>query len=95
MHVEDTGEGTATAGRLRRVRDLIGDETFCLTYADGVADVDISRLVAFHRAQRRLATVTAVRPRMPYGVVTFSGNGTSAVGFEEKPADPKPIPSGD
>jgi glucose-1-phosphate cytidylyltransferase len=88
VHVEDTGEGTATAGRLRRVRSLIGDATFCLTYADGVADVDITRLVEFHRTQRLLATVTAVRPRMPYGVVTFSGNGTTAVGFEEKPRLP-------
>jgi len=88
VRVADTGEGTATAGRLRRVRDIIGDDTFCLTYADGVADVDVRKLIAFHRRQGRLATVTAVQPRLPYGVVTFSRNGSASVGFQEKPRLP-------
>lgn len=87
VQVVDTGEGTATAGRLQRVRKEIGDETFCLTYGDGVANVDVGRLVAFHRQQGLLATVTAVHPRLPFGVVTFSGDG-AAVAFQEKPRLP-------
>ena len=51
-----------TGGRIGRLRDWIGNETFCLTYGDGVSDVDITKLIAFHRAHGRLATVTAVRP---------------------------------
>jgi glucose-1-phosphate cytidylyltransferase len=85
VDVVDTGEMTATGGRLRRVRQLVGQETFCLTYGDGVADVDLAKLIAFHREQRRLVTVTAVQPSMPFGVITFSANGTGAVEFEEKP----------
>jgi glucose-1-phosphate cytidylyltransferase len=81
----DTGEATATGGRLRRAREIIGDAAFCMTYGDGVADVDISRLIDFHRRQRKLVTVTAVQPRLPFGVVTFSQNGSGKVGFEEKP----------
>jgi glucose-1-phosphate cytidylyltransferase len=85
VQVVDTGDTTATAGRLRRVRHLLGDAAFCLTYGDGVADVDVSKLVDFHRREGKLATVTAAHPRLPFGVVRFSGNGTAAVGFEEKP----------
>lgn len=85
VDVVDTGEMTATGGRLRRVRHLLGRETFCLTYGDGVADVDLAKLMAFHREQRKLVTVTAVQPSMPFGVITFSENGTGAVEFEEKP----------
>lgn len=86
VRVVDTGEGTATAGRLRRVRDVIGDDTFYMTYGDGVANVDLGRLLAYHREQGLLATVTAVHPRLPFGVVTFGGNG--AVSFQEKPRLP-------
>jgi glucose-1-phosphate cytidylyltransferase len=57
----DTGLETMTGGRLRRVRRYLGEETFCLTYGDGVSDVDIAALIAFHRAQGTLATVTAVQ----------------------------------
>jgi glucose-1-phosphate cytidylyltransferase len=57
----DTGETTLTGGRLKAARQHLGDEDFCMTYGDGVADVDITRLVAFHRQHQRLATVTAVR----------------------------------
>ncbi len=85
VQVVDTGESTATAGRLRRARQAIGDSAFCMTYGDGVADVDISALLEFHRLQRRLVTVTAVQPRVPFGVLTFSDNGHHAVSFEEKP----------
>jgi glucose-1-phosphate cytidylyltransferase len=85
VEVVDTGETTATGGRLRRVRDVVGDETFFLTYGDGVADVDISKLLAFHREQGKLVTVTAVQPSMPFGVITFSNDGTGAIEFQEKP----------
>jgi glucose-1-phosphate cytidylyltransferase len=88
VRVVDTGERTATSGRLRRVRDVIGDETFCLTYGDGVADLNVGTLLDFHRTHGLLATVTAVQPRMPFGVVTFGGNGSVAVGFQEKPRLP-------
>jgi glucose-1-phosphate cytidylyltransferase len=83
--VVQTGLDTATAGRLRRVRDLVVDGPFCMTYGDAVADIDVSRLLAFHRRQRRLVTVTAVRPRLQFGLLTFGANGSGAVGFEEKP----------
>lgn len=86
VQVVDTGEMTQTAGRLARVRHLI-DDTFCLTYGDGVANVDITRLVAYHRQAGRLATVTAVHPRLPFGVVTFAADGNGAA-FEEKPRVP-------
>ena len=85
VKVIDTGESTATGGRLRRIRDVIGDATFCMTYGDGVANVDLARLVDFHRRHAKLVTVTAVHPRLPFGVVTFSENGNHAVAFQEKP----------
>jgi glucose-1-phosphate cytidylyltransferase len=85
LQVVDTGETTPTGGRLLRSRQEIGDGTFCLTYGDGVSNVDISSLVAFHRRQGKLATVTAVQPRLPFGVITFPGDGSSIVGFQEKP----------
>ena len=79
----DTGEATQTGGRLARVRDHL-DGTFCLTYGDGVSDVDIRALVAFHRAEGRLATVTAVQPPGRYGALEIAGTGVRA--FKEKPA---------
>ncbi len=84
VQVLDTGESTATGGRLRRARHLIGTEPFCMTYGDGVANVDIRSLVDFHRGHGKLVTVTAVRPWLPFGVITFPAEGV-AVGFEEKP----------
>lgn len=81
--VVDTGEQTGTGGRLRRVRRYVGDEDFCLTYGDGVSDVDIKALIAFHRAQGTLATVTAAQPPGRFGVLTVAGDRISA--FDEKP----------
>ena len=88
-HVEvvDTGETTATGGRLRRIRDRLNEETFCMSYGDGVADVNVTELIAFHRSRGVLATVTAVRPLLPFGVVTFEP-GRATVGFLEKPQLP-------
>ncbi|MFO1420860.1 MAG: glucose-1-phosphate cytidylyltransferase [Candidatus Competibacteraceae bacterium] len=80
----DTGEHTMTGGRLRRVRDYLQeDETFCFTYGDGVADVDIPALLDFHRAQGRLATVTAVQPPGRFGTLTVLDD--QVRGFQEKP----------
>ena len=69
----DTGESTMTGGRLRRVRGYLGAETFCFTYGDGVGDVDIGAVVAFHREQGTLATVTAVQPPGRFGALNIEG----------------------
>ena len=80
----DTGQDTLTGGRLKRVRDFIGDETFCFTYGDGIADIDISKLVGFHRSHGKLATVTAIQPPGRYGALNI--NGVQVNSFQEKPA---------
>ncbi len=80
----DTGLETMTGGRLKRVRDYIGDETFCLTYGDGVSDVDVPASIAFHRAQGVLATVTAVQQPGRFGALDFSADGKRVDGFREK-----------
>ncbi len=74
VHMIDTGLATQTGGRLSRLRRWIGDGTFCLTYGDGVSDVDISKLVAFHKAHGKLATVTAVRPAARFGGIDLDGD---------------------
>jgi glucose-1-phosphate cytidylyltransferase len=79
----DTGDNTMTGGRLKRVARYLGDEDFCFTYGDGVADIDIGALVRFHREQGRLATLTAVQPAGRYGALVVDG--TSVSRFEEKP----------
>ena len=80
----DTGEETMTGGRLRRVAPhLLGEDAFCMTYGDGVGDVDIGALVAFHRGHGRLATVTAVAPPGRFGALTRDG--TRVAAFTEKP----------
>ena len=58
----DTGEGTMTGGRLKRVKEYIGNETFCLTYGDGVSDINIAELISYHKKQKTLATLTAAQP---------------------------------
>src|SRR5687767_7524271 len=70
----DTGLHTMTGGRLRRVREFVGNETFMLTYGDGVADVNIKDLVAFHRRHGRAATVTAVQPPGRFGALELGGD---------------------
>ena len=82
----DTGEGSLTGGRLRRVRDYIGDETFCFTYGDGVGDVDIAGLIAYHKEQGRKATLTAVQPPGRFGAFTLSDDSSKPIeSFREKP----------
>jgi len=80
----DTGLETMTGGRLRRVRELIGDETFCLTYGDGVSDVDVSELIRFHRQEGTLATVTAVQQPGRFGALDLSPDQRRVHGFREK-----------
>jgi glucose-1-phosphate cytidylyltransferase len=80
----DTGAETMTGGRLRRVLKYVGDEHFCFTYGDGVGDVDIGELIAFHRAQGAIATVTAVQPLGRFGSMRLDGE--RVIEFQEKPA---------
>jgi glucose-1-phosphate cytidylyltransferase len=79
----DTGESTLTGGRLKRVASYLGDESFCFTYGDGVADVDITALIQFHRHEGRAATLTAVQPPGRFGSLAFERGRVLA--FEEKP----------
>ena len=80
----DTGEDTMTGGRLKRVAEYVKDEEqFCFTYGDGVADVDISALINFHRLHGKLATITAVQPAGRYGALEMQGRAVK--GFVEKP----------
>ncbi len=79
----DTGEASQTGGRLARVRRYVGDATFCFTYGDGVGDIDVKALVAHHRRQGKIATVTAVRPPGRFGALEIAGD--SVAGFFEKP----------
>jgi glucose-1-phosphate cytidylyltransferase len=67
------------------VRDLVGDATFCMTYGDGVADVNIAELIEVHRQRAALVTVTTLQPRLPFGLVTFTEDGRRVAGFQEKP----------
>ena len=78
----DTGQQTETGGRLARVRPLLGQETFMMTYGDGVSDVDLDQLLAFHRDQSRLATVTAVHPPARFGKLVVVDGGVRR--FDEK-----------
>jgi glucose-1-phosphate cytidylyltransferase len=83
VHLVETGQDTNTGGRVGRLRDRLRDETFMLTYGDGVGTVDLRALLAFHREHGKLATVTAVRPPSRFGGLDFREDG--AVHFTEKP----------
>jgi glucose-1-phosphate cytidylyltransferase len=80
----DTGEDTPTGGRIRQAGEYLGERPFCATYADGVADIDIARLLAFHHTHDALATVTVVRPELQFGIADVDGDGRIR-GFREKP----------
>lgn len=83
VHLIETGEETQTGGRIKRLAPHIGNETFMLTWGDGVSDVDLDKLLAFHRSHGRLATVTAVRPPARYGRLDLEGERVAH--FAEKP----------
>jgi len=74
IHLVDTGIETQTGGRIKRLKDWIGNETFLLTYGDGVSDIDIEKLVAFHKSHGKLATVTAVHPPARFGGLVLEGS---------------------
>jgi glucose-1-phosphate cytidylyltransferase len=84
--VADTGAETMTGGRLKRVREYLGEETFCLTYGDGVSNVNVTDLIAFHRAQRSLVTLTAVQPPGRFGAISLPAGKNVVEHFHEKPA---------
>jgi glucose-1-phosphate cytidylyltransferase len=83
VHLIDTGIDTSTGGRLKRLAFLLGQETFMLTYGDGVSDVDLSKLLDFHRSYGRIATLTAVRPPARFGALLLDGDVVTE--FQEKP----------
>ncbi len=80
----ETGEETQIGGRIKRILPYVNeDDAFCLTYGDGVGDIDIGRLIEFHKREGRLATVTATQPPGRFGSINFEGN--RVISFEEKP----------
>ncbi|WVH09067.1 MAG: Glucose-1-phosphate cytidylyltransferase [Fluviibacter phosphoraccumulans EoVTN8] len=79
----DTGENTLTGGRLKRVRQYLGQDDFCFTYGDGVGNVDIGKSIEFHKSHGKLATVTAVQPPGRFGALGLDGN--TVMSFVEKP----------
>ncbi len=83
VHLKDTGQETNTGGRVKRLEQWLKDGTFMLTYGDGVSNVDLSKLLAFHKEHGRIATVTAVRPPARFGGLIFSGDLVTE--FTEKP----------
>ena len=80
----DTGLETMTGGRLKKVESFVGDETFCFTYGDGISNVNISKLIEFHKNNKTIATVTAVQPPGRFGTLDISGD--KITNFKEKPA---------
>jgi glucose-1-phosphate cytidylyltransferase len=84
VHLLDTGMYSMTGGRLKRAARLVRNETFMMTYGDGVSNVDVPKLLSFHRSHGKLATVTAVRPPARYGSLMFQGD--LVVEFAEKPS---------
>lgn len=80
----ETGEASLTGGRLKRVRHLL-DDTFCLTYGDGVGDIDIRAAIDFHKAHGRKATLTAVQPKGRFGAFQLGDGSSDVSGFHEKP----------
>lgn len=80
----NTGESTNTGGRIKRIADYVDDETFMLTYGDGVADVDINKLLQFHKQNHRLATLTAVQPPGRFGLANINPD-NEVLSFVEKP----------
>ena len=83
--VVDTGLETMTGGRLKRIKKYVGDETFMLTYGDGVSDVDIGKLLKFHKGTGKHATLTAVRPDVRFGILDIAGDAVTS--FREKSSE--------
>ena len=92
--VVDTGENTMTGGRIKRIQKYIGDETFCMTYGDGVCDVDISEIIKFHRSHGKLATLTSVLLDQSKGVLNIGGDNAVQSFREKSKEDSAPINAG-
>ncbi len=92
--VVDTGADTMTGGRIKRVREYVGDETFMMTYGDGVCDVDIGKLLEFHRSHGKLATLTAVKRGQDKGVLNIGGDNAVKSFREKNLMDAPPINAG-
>lgn len=81
----DTGQDTMTGGRIRRVRDYVGEEPFLLTYGDGVSNIDINRLIDFHKRENALVTLSAIQPPGRFGAFTLESGANKVSSFREKP----------
>lgn len=92
--VADTGYNTMTGGRIKRVREYVGNETFLMTYGDGVCDVEIDKLVAFHKSHRKLATLTAVTQKQEKGVLDITKDQVVRAFREKNKNDGSPINAG-
>jgi glucose-1-phosphate cytidylyltransferase len=88
----NTGIDTMTGGRIKRIQDYIQDDTFCMTYGDGLSDIDINKLISFHRSKNKIATITAVRPIPRFGSLNL--NGDIVESFAEKINDERYINGG-
>jgi glucose-1-phosphate cytidylyltransferase len=85
VHCVDTGLDTPTGGRIKLLQDHLAGITFCATYADGVASIDLSALLQFHGEHGKLATMTVVRPELQFGITELDGEDGRVLGFREKP----------
>lgn len=85
IHFADTGLETNTGGRLYMVKDMMKDDTFCVTYGDGLSDINIKKLIAFHLKHKRAGTLTAVKPCSPFGITGIEMGTGVVTHFEEKP----------
>jgi len=81
----DTGDKAMTGGRIKRVRPYLNEEPFCLTYGDGVSDINLTELIKFHRKQKKFATLTAVQPPGRFGAFTLEKKQNAIGSFREKP----------
>jgi len=81
----DTGLDTNTGGRIRRIKDCINEDCFFCTYGDGLANINLKSLLSFHREVKKFATITAVKPQSPFGIMKIDDSINSVIGFEEKP----------
>ena len=82
VHLIETGKNSMTGGRLKRLKKYLNNETFLMTYGDGISDVNISRLISFHKKNKKIATLTAVRPPARFGSIKIKGNSVKV--FREK-----------
>jgi len=84
IHLIETGDETMTGGRIKKIQHLISEDDFCMTYGDGLANIDIDKLVKFHKKNKPIATLTAVRPPERFGIVKLDKK-NDVIGFSEKP----------